>query len=148
MAIASHFELGPLILAAIEGLALPGLVTVDDETRLAGVSNDLAALLPAAILFAEQGDISEGTDGRVQTEVQFWRVSVIVPHYRRAAGDTATTASVAGAYLYPIARALVGQSLHVDFRPLEIVERPAPEYFDGEAVFDLVFKTSFLIEGA
>lgn len=145
--ITSHFELGPLILAEIEGLALPGLVTVDDETRLAGVSNDLDALLPAAILFAEQGDIGEGADGRIQTEVQFWRVSVIVPHYRRAVGDNNTTASVAGAYLHPIARALVGKSLHADFRPIEIVDRPAPDYYDGAAVFDLVLKTSFLIEG-
>lgn len=147
MAITSHFELGPLILAEINSLALPGLVTVDDETRLAGVTNDLSQLLPAVFLFTGQGEISEGADGRLQTEVQYWRLSVVVPHYRRAAGDTATTASVAGGFLYPILQALVGKSLHADFRPLEIVDRPAPEYYEGEAVFDVELKTSLVIRG-
>lgn len=144
--ITSHFELAPLILADITALNLPGLKTVDDETRLAGVV-DMGPLVPAVILFTDEGDISDGADGRVQVEVQYWRLSVIVAHYHRPAGDSNTTASIAGGYLYPILQSLVGKSLHADFDPLEIAARPAPDFYDGEAVFDVVLKSRFKIEG-
>ena len=138
MTITSQFEIEPLILAAISALSLSG-VSVNDETAVAGVTN-LVGIAPAVILFSGDGQYSQGIDGALQTETQFWQLSVIVKHIKAGAE---TTASRAGTIMTPILAALVGVQLSADFAPLEIVERPVAKYEDGYAEFPIILKTSF-----
>jgi hypothetical protein len=140
MTITSHFQIEPQIIQVINNLALAGLKTVGDETLLAGRKSVLD-LLPAAILFTGDGAYSNGTDGKLQTETQYWQLSVMVKHIR---GDVnGTTASQAGEYITPILAALVGWVASADFAPLEIVQRIPGEYREGYAEFPFVLKTSF-----
>jgi hypothetical protein len=140
MPVSSHFEIEPLILQVINDLALAGLKTVSDETVMAGVKN-VAALLPAVILYSGDGQYSQGIDGGVQTETQYWQISVMVKHIN--ASGSATTASDAGQYMTPVLNALVGNQINANFSPLEIVERPVAHYDQGFAEFPIVLKTSF-----
>lgn len=140
MSVTSHFEIEPLILQVIRDLDLTGLKTVDDETVVAGNKNILG-LLPAVILFTGQGFYSDGTDGGLQTETQYWHLNVIVPHYKGATEKT--TASVAGEFITPILKALItGVSLTPNYSPLEAVNRPRGRYEDGMAEFEIMLKTS------
>jgi hypothetical protein len=138
--ITSHFEIEPLILAIINGLALTGIKTVGDESVVAGLTS-YTGLLPAAILYSGDGSYSDGTVGGIQTETQYWQLSVMVPHIK--SNPAGTTASRAGQYFTPVLAALVGQQLTADFAPLEIVERPEPVYLKGYAEFSVILKTSF-----
>jgi len=142
MALTSQFEIEPLIIQAIKDLALTDL-TVEDETAVANLA-DVSALLPACILFAGPGQYSAGTDGRVQTETQFWQITVLVKHFKTDGVNT--TASRAGAFLLPILKELVGKKFNADLKPLEIVDRSQPEYHQGYAQFPVILKTSFNIE--
>lgn len=140
MTITSHFEIEPRIIQIINDLALPGLTTVADETVVAGKTR-ITDLLPAAILFTGDGSYNNGTDGSVQTETQYWQISILVKHIR---GDVnGTTASQAGEFITPILAALVGVQITPDFSPLEIVERLPGRYEAGHAEFPFIFKTSF-----
>jgi len=144
MAITSQFELEPLIIQTIKDLNLTGLKTVADETEVASTQN-LLSLLPAAIVFTGQGLYSNGVDGGIQKEQQYWQLSILVPHIKQA---NTTTAAEAGKYITPILQALVGTVYSADFTPIEIVDRPQGIYESGFAEFPIVLKTSFNVEAA
>lgn len=142
MPVASHFEIEPQILQSIRDLSLAGLTTVGDASTVAMVT-DITRLCPAVILQAADGQYSIGVDGSVQTETQYWLLSVLVKHHK---GTAQTTASTAGQFLTPILAELVGK-VYANYAPIEIDERPIPEYNKGYAEFPVVLKTSFDVGG-
>jgi len=142
MALTSQFEIEPLIIQAIKALSLTGL-TVEDETAVANLA-DVAAMLPACILFTGPGQYSDGAEGRIQTETQLWQITVLVKHFKTDGINT--TASKAGAFLLPILKELVGKKFTADLKPMVIIDRPQAEYHQGYAEFPVILKTAFDIE--
>jgi hypothetical protein len=116
---------------------IPAFKTVDSSSLIAA-STSFTGLLPAA--FVEPGDGStdslEGY-GEIQGR-QTWAVLVVVPHYKKEAGDT-SAARLAGPLALAVIRALQGWSPGDGFEPMLFTGHMDPVSSVGWALFELRF---------
>ena len=111
--------------------------TVDSSSLIAG-SVSFTELMPAALVEPADGS-AETLDGYGEISAeQTWGVLILVPHHRRAPGDS-SAARLAGPLALAVIRALQGWSPGDAFDPLRFTGHLDPVSSIGWALFELRF---------
>lgn len=130
------FDAEPLLIDRIRS-EVPAFKTVDSSSLIAA-SSSITSLLPAAFVEPAEGS-SDTQDGYGEIRAQqTWSVLVVVPHFKREAGDT-SAARLAGPLALAVIRALQGWSPGDGFEPMLFTGHMDPVSSVGWALFELRF---------
>lgn len=125
---------------------VPELVDVSDWSDYASI-NEAAIRTPSAyVLYLGDRPREAGGKGEVQRADQIWGVMIVVRNVAQRPGG-GEIRETAGPLMMRTLRALMGWQPAPQYRPLERMPAPRPDYRDSVGYFPLQFATGVIIKG-